>query len=754
LESQNYQKKMIPTKKPIGNRCADEELSLAAPPPSMEDILEAFAEEEKEEISDLVAAPPTEFVAESAEAQVASVTRAFESVDDVAIWATPSETTAEDQELLALKRAAYTGRNINRGYLGGSDNYFTDSQQEATVVAITEATDHPLELPAGAVLAELIGQDFSSMTSVHHALVETTSYGVDPLQQPIDAHATSGEATTTEATVIDSEPLDRLGDKCIGEEAAWKVREAQVLSEEIGADNSFLSDRKRSAEENGFFPTSSVHEVDDRIPGTTYVDLTAATHEFAVADREAEVVEIQEEAHPNEFENDAEATLVGTVASLSLSGLGKSDRRLNGLETAAIGLVAPLRLSERNMHLSEDCPDFDDTAKVLSEEVGVANSFCSDRKRSAEENGIVPTASLLQLDAGIPGATYADLTAATHEFAVADGDAEVVEIQEEVHPDEFEDDAEATLVGTVASLSLRSFGKSDRCFTGFETAPIAPGAPVHLSERNLHLSEDRSDVNDTTTPPNAGGADREAEIVAIQEDVHPDEYVNGSGADAEFVARYYEYCDVYSSEGRATTTENPVEGFAIAQNTYTGGREEDVAGILSAADAEHVASGTAYAVATPTTRLHRVEASIVEEASVFLEHDDVASSASTAWADAYVCPLVEKPVPSLQTGGAAAFPSTEDEDSRSQTTHPMAQMATTPVSSTHRSHMPSSWEADQFGDGRPAWLIDTPPAKPFASTNAEVSNLSASSTGERSCATASSHRQIQLVSHSINRRFP
>jgi hypothetical protein len=187
--------------------------------------------------------------------------------------ATILATAEQDEELLEMKRAAYDG--------GISFHPAPFQDQEATVIAIADDDVHPSDISDGAVQAEFIGHNNALFD---HSSSEPLSFDQDSSYTAVEAE--SADDTATEATVIESAPLSLEGDDL----PLWKVtEEARVLATDVTTP---LTDRKPAAVE--------------------YTDDEEA-EDFAVADQEAEIVEIQEEAHPLELSGAAaEAELVGT----------------------------------------------------------------------------------------------------------------------------------------------------------------------------------------------------------------------------------------------------------------------------------------------------------------------------------------------------------------------------------------------------------------------------------------------------------
>jgi hypothetical protein len=221
-------------------------------------------EEEKEEITELASVPL--YAAASIQ----------ESTTEATILA-----TAQDEELLAMKRAAYAGEF--------SSDLAPSQDQEATVVAIADDDVHPSDISHGAVQAEFIGHN---NTLFDHSSSEPLSFDPDSSYTAVEAE--SADDTATEATVIDSAPISLEGDLPL-----WKVtEEARVLAADVATPP---SDRKPAA----------IESTDDD-----------EAEEFAVADQEAEIVEIQEEVHPLERSGAAaQAELIGTDDNVNVAVL-------------------------------------------------------------------------------------------------------------------------------------------------------------------------------------------------------------------------------------------------------------------------------------------------------------------------------------------------------------------------------------------------------------------------------------------------
>jgi hypothetical protein len=236
--------------------------------PSLDGVDQNLMDEEvKEEITELASVPL--YAAASIQ----------EPTEEATILA-----TAQDEELLELKRAAY-----NRDF---SFNPAPSQDQEATVIAIADDDVHPSDISHGAVQAEFIGHN---NTLFDHSSNELLSFDPDSSYTAVEAE--SAADTATEATVIDSAPISLEGDS--GDLPLWKVtEEARVLAADVATPQ---TDQKPAA----------VESIDDE-----------ETEDYAVADQEAEIVEIQEEAHPLELSGAAaEAELIGTDDNFNVAVL-------------------------------------------------------------------------------------------------------------------------------------------------------------------------------------------------------------------------------------------------------------------------------------------------------------------------------------------------------------------------------------------------------------------------------------------------
>jgi len=268
--------------------------------------------EEKEEVSGNLVSTPMYAVAASIGDE--SLVEPTEEASVLNIEASRSTDAAyaqaladEDSELAALKRAAAYGPNYGDALSSGP------LDQEATVVSITENFPHPSHLSrsgsgSGAVQAELIREHFTRPAEIPSAFDQQSIGGAALAGTSGAAYAAavdiSAAEETTEATVIDSTPM--IGE---GEAPLWMfTEEATVLEDDTSIPS--IMDRKPAAIDH------SIQQQQQR-----QQQQQQHSDNVAVAEQEAEVVEIQNDFHPSEFVgDDAEAELVGTDYSAELAG--------------------------------------------------------------------------------------------------------------------------------------------------------------------------------------------------------------------------------------------------------------------------------------------------------------------------------------------------------------------------------------------------------------------------------------------------
>ena len=240
--------------------------------------------------SDRLSDPSAREQVSSAAASDNLIHSAFSS--DAAYATIPCEDDDTDDDLVALKRAAYEGYDIGSIAVAGMH----DQEAQATVV---DYNVHPSEIDFDAVQAEFIGQDFYSSISVpsiatssnHFAAAASSSE--DALHIVNDMTDDDGE-TTAEATVIESAPIEKAASESWVSQIA---EEAQVLDDNTNV---------------------QVFDLDSKPPAMPNPQPWVSREEsggdsMAFADEEAEVVGITELIHPSEFNEDgARAELIGS----------------------------------------------------------------------------------------------------------------------------------------------------------------------------------------------------------------------------------------------------------------------------------------------------------------------------------------------------------------------------------------------------------------------------------------------------------
>lgn len=114
--------------------------------------------------------------------------------------------TTEDDELLAMKLAAYEGREITP-VARMPDSLVPDQQAEATVVDYYE---HPSDISVNAVQADLVGQDYGSHFDVDYAPTLAAPPQASGYVESVQSLMATASGETTEATVIESGPMEKV----------------------------------------------------------------------------------------------------------------------------------------------------------------------------------------------------------------------------------------------------------------------------------------------------------------------------------------------------------------------------------------------------------------------------------------------------------------------------------------------------------------------------------------------------------------
>jgi hypothetical protein len=220
------------------------------------------------------------------------------------------------------------------------------ADHEATVVAITRETSQSTENSDNAIHAEFVGQDFSRPTAAFAEIQAPSSRATTMSRTSID----DIQQETTEATVIDSAPLDYDSDI-----PPWRItEEAQIL--EDSAD--LYEDRKPAAMDSSHMATSSFLSsqaiiepyISESSELETHLATADVTATFITTGNEAEVVCIQEEVHPAEdIRAEPCAEFVGTdytaTVAVATGGYASTSHHMTSssmtLEAVADSIIEP-----------------------------------------------------------------------------------------------------------------------------------------------------------------------------------------------------------------------------------------------------------------------------------------------------------------------------------------------------------------------------------------------------------------------------
>ena len=446
------------------------------------------------------------------------------------------ETTAEDDDLVALKRAAaYGGYDI--GTVSATVGLH-DQQAEATVV---EYDVHPSELMGDGVHAELIGHDFSgAVEPTHQDASPPVASAAAAASPPSDAYEVVEDTAAdhaTEATVIESGPV---ADKATAE--AWSsslTEEARVLQDEVAADNVVDLDSKPPAN-NNYVSRSWPNSVEESIDGV------------AVADEEAEVVGITDHIHPSDVTEDAaQAELVGTDSNYAVAVASSPHQE-----------VSMTPLDEGFIEQAATSSGQAEVVAYTDEEIG----------RSAARAAFVAVHPSNSSDENLNDGRL---------YQTTNGAAEVVDISEDYHyhPSEHTEDASARaeLVGNGGEYAIpvgsesqpelidRNVSYVEQPIAGTEAAVLGITEVEHNAAHAELVGVD-ADCNvavSSTDYDNPSGADNgeniavgdgAAEVVSITEEMHPSERVESVAAEAELIGTNSEYDVVADAGGRQTSS--------------------------------------------------------------------------------------------------------------------------------------------------------------------------------------------------------
>lgn len=365
----------------------------------------------------------------------------------------------DDDDLTTLKRQAYHGL-ADQSACHVSPHSPT---QQATAFVIEDG-DHA-SLTLDAVEAEFVRPDFNA-----------------PMPEPLpdDSPAVTGyssladeEETATEATVIDSAPL--AGHHPDDEDLpAYKLHgEAQVLED---ASSLASMDRKPAA-------IGDDDDEDDDDNG-----------DFAVADQQAEVVGLQEEVHPMEFDDDTEAELIGTDYTVGVAvATGQPDHLDAEAEYTFVNEEAEVLDIRENMHPLEYGGTDATEAELLGTNfsVGVA---VTPRASASVERGFA-TEATAELGSQV-GQGYA-IRVTVDSTAVAEGSVTVVD----------EESAPATLMhdDAIHATPVHTQGGPGEPSTPASAIPVAAAFTSRFDGeegREISVEESiRSDPTDPVKPP-------------------------------------------------------------------------------------------------------------------------------------------------------------------------------------------------------------------------------------------------------------
>jgi hypothetical protein len=520
------------------------------------------------------------------------------------------EATAEDEELIALKRAAYGGYGLHSTAATISFSPMSDQEAEATVV---EYDIHYTGTTIAGVQAELIGHDFSTA-------VDDTCQVASPPVASAAAHADAGppsdayevmESTITttteveeeaaEATVIESGPL-------VEKEAtaeAWSsslTEEASVLHGDTTSDTC----------------TTGV-DLDSKPPAVNHSRSWRNANS-----EEAEVMGITDDAHPSEWvENEAQAELIGTDSNFAVA-IPSNPHRESSVGTTGIDEM------------------YFDQNGVAGEQAEIIGLDEAAQARVIEMDST--TFSAIALSPTFHHTTAGIARIGTYGMEQHGEEAEVMGITEDFHPSEAAaNEAQAELImGTdsqrnmVVAHSPQGQGmladsrNIERGYdlgqdpTGEEAAVMGITEPFHPSESNTDESAAQVEICDMDSncalavslnghistsamvsyvEDYIDGAvgDGEAQVVGITEDFHPSEYLGSPRAELMGIG-YQEYSDM--------TTE---PGYFIERDNSNGDHAEIVgiteefhpAEVLEgAAEAELIGGNSSFPIGAPQVARH------------------------------------------------------------------------------------------------------------------------------------------------------
>eukprot|EP00980_Cylindrotheca_fusiformis_P017142 scaffold5276_cov134-Cylindrotheca_fusiformis.AAC.9 len=407
----------------------------------------------------------------------------------------PPRDSEEEDNLLAMKMAAYEGRDATPVARR------PDQHAEATVVDYYE---HPSDASVNAVQADLVGQDYGAhYEENHHAqptqLTAEASGYVESVQS-VMATAASGEAT--EATVIESGPMDKVPAD------AWDASATEALVLEDSTSDFADLDSKPPAVEQWRSPAA-------REPRREM----NATQDTAAA--EATVVEFED--HPSCIPIASNAIHAEFVCQDYGDGYDDAPAEQYNLHTT--------RSRSSGVAVVDQDNDRNATEATILGSSNVNGAWQDDEAEFMESN-----VGTFAVEDGI------DSGPSHHEWRSSQGSganvAEVVDITEEVHPSELVDNAaRAELIDTDSSSAIPIPSNHHREESSGGSSSQAPAeevqvlydSPDDVAVEAPELKETPDADSQWRSRDSSGGSyvvpDGEAEIVGITENVHPSELV-------------------------------------------------------------------------------------------------------------------------------------------------------------------------------------------------------------------------------------
>jgi hypothetical protein len=405
---------------------------------------------------------------------------------DLPTRAATHNTQEDEDDMIALKRAAYEGRSTTTSL---PVTRMPDQQAHATVV---EYDVHPSDTTVDAVEAEFMGQDYGATLNSYESstppAAEASQMVGDVQQNEVDFTATTTLGEATEATVIESGPMEKATPE------AWSAApaaEALVLEE-------------------GGLESSMVVELDSKPPAIDHTQ--QPWHEqgtFGVAepdtqaDQQAEATVVDYDVHPSDFSTDAiQAEYVGQDYH---AAVGVSDSLENGI------------LAAEASHVTGSTEDAVPVVGNETEEVTEATVIESGpmEKATAEAWSAAPaeeaqvleettTAIAPEIVSKPPAVSTSDTWerdgSSGGGFAMAHREAEVVGITEEIHPSEMtENAAQAELIGSDFNCAIAVPSNEQEQLGGSASEGMVEEAEIVVEEEARPMFADTPATPQTPT---------------------------------------------------------------------------------------------------------------------------------------------------------------------------------------------------------------------------------------------------------------